>query len=624
MTQPLSGLRNASIRALFTTSTCVTLASSCGTVGDATDNAAWQAPNAASSSEAAASQASASQATSQASASQTVGHDSVSPANTSNTTASSSGTTASTTQAPTIDPNIALAAGARPGFATRITKSEYKASVLDALNVTLTDEDLAASAGALPDDAGDGVFKRFGDKQTTVEQHAAGLLQVAQVVAERADVASLMSAAGACRADTTECAQTAIGYMGKQLFRRSLDARELDVFAAIGAEAFAQGEELEAAVRWALVGLLQAPQFVFQLTDETSGVPAEKRPLAPTELSARLASFIWNSVPDAELLEAAEDGTLSTTTVLDAQVARMLQSPKARRMTENFIRDFSRAEKASFVDATDADREALRESMVETFQAHVWDAERSMAELFTTTDFVVNARTAELLGLTPSSPGLRHVDVGDLPERVGILTHPGSLAGMGDQLIGSLVNRGKYLMERLLCQHPIAVPAALAAALEEFKVDTTGLNELERVAIRKTRPECWACHAQFEPFAFGFVRFDGAGRYLGEEDDAGKPLTLDGWVPVTSEADAPHYTNVAEYMQILATEPRIQECMTEHFLSYATAFSPDALTRSAAAGVGDEYKAGGQTIQAMVTAVVHSDLFGQLLVQAGPTASEGN
>jgi hypothetical protein len=609
MTQPLSSWRNASLR-------LVSYASICGAVGCASgdtpdEEAVWQPASTVASSETA-----------------DVGTDR--PTSVSSAVVSTAAPTASSSQGQPSEPaaqdsTAPLMAGVRQGFATRISKSEYQASILDALNVNLTEADLSAASGALPDDGGDGVFKRFGDKQTTVEQHAAGLWHLAQLVTERVSTRALIAAGKGCSDANQTCLDTVVAQVGKQLFRRSLDERELATFGQVGAAALGEGEELESAVQWSLMALLQAPQFVFHLTDETKGTKDMKRPLSAVELSARLASFIWNSVPDAELLAVAQAGTLADAAELDAQVKRMLADPKARRMTENFIRDFSRAEKASFVDATDDDREALRQSMVETFQAHVWESNRSLAELFTTTDFVVNARTAELLGLPNAVDDLTHVDVSNLPERVGILTHPGSLAGMGDQLIGSFVNRGKYLMERLLCQHPIAVPDALAGELEAFKMDTTGLNELERVAIRKTRSECWGCHAQFEPFAFGFVRFDGAGRYLGEQDDQGKPLPLDGWVPIAPEADAPHYDNMTEYMQILSTQPRVQQCMTEHFLSYATANSPDALTRAAAPTVGEEYQSNGETLTAMVSAVVHSDIFRHILVQAPPsTSKEGN
>jgi Protein of unknown function (DUF1592)/Protein of unknown function (DUF1588)/Protein of unknown function (DUF1595)/Protein of unknown function (DUF1585)/Protein of unknown function (DUF1587) len=510
---------------------------------------------------------------------------------------------------------------ARTTLATRISRSEFANSVFDVLGVKLTEAELDDPNGGLPADSSDGVFKRFGDKQNTVEQHASGFFNLAQLAIERANVTQLVAGYKTCAEATLACALPVVTGLGRRLFRRALDEREVGVYSAVTQAALDEGETLDAAVGWALRAMLQSPQFVFQLTGETQGVPGEVRALTSLELAARLASFIWDSVPDDALLTAAEDGSLATPAVLDAQVARLLADPKAHRMTEAFIRDFSRAERASFVGATDADRTALRESIVATFQHHVWDANRSLADLFTTREFMLNAVSAELIGAPFTGTGMQLVDVSELPERVGILTHPGSLAGMGDQGTGSFVNRGKYLMERLFCKNPIAVPAALLTALEEFNAETTGLNEHERAAIRKTRVECWSCHTQFEPLAFGFSRLDGAGRYRGEAYEDGDPLTTDGWVPTSTEEASPHYANLVEYMDILKQEPTIQNCMTEHFLSYATAYAPDSLTRSQAPTVGEAYIAGGHTLSAMVVAVTQSDVFRKMLVQDPGTGS---
>lgn len=532
--------------------------------------------------------------------------------------------TASTGQPPAVVPppsSVEVTVGVRSPLAVRISKTEYAWSVWDVLGVELSEQDMSVDNGGLPDDAGDGVFKRFADKQVTIEQHAAGLWALADLVANRVSVDTLRTEYGACAQATIECVEPVLLGVGERLFRRPLEAREVETYVKVSEAAIDAGESFEDVTRWTLRGLLQAPAFVFQLQQETQGTAGMPRTLNPFEAAARLASFIWSSVPDAELLAAAKDGSLTEPAVYDAQIRRMLGDTKAQRMTEAFIRDYSRAERASFLDATDADREALRESIVATFQSLVWEEKRPLGDLFTTTDYVVNQRTAELLGLEEAGPGLSHVDVSDLPERVGLLTHPGVIAGMGDQEIGSFVNRGKFLMERLLCLHPAAVPATLAAALEEFTADTTGLTEHERMALRKTRPECWGCHAQFEPFALGFARFDGAGRYRGEVDAEGKPLPLDGWIPVSTETASPHYSNVQEYMNVLRTEPAIQTCLTEHFLSYGTSYAPDALTRKAAATLASEGAAAEQTLVQMVDAVVHSDLFGQIIVQ--PTTTEG-
>ncbi|HEX2657793.1 MAG TPA: DUF1588 domain-containing protein, partial [Polyangia bacterium] len=298
--------------------------------------------------------------------------------------------------------------------------------------------------------------------------------------------------------------------------------------------------------------------------------------------------------------------------VLDAQVTRMLGDSKARRMTEVFAQDFSRARFASFDGSTDADRAALNESVVATFQDHFWTRKGSIAELFTTTRFVVNPTVAKILGVSMTGTGLEAVDVSGSPQRIGFMSHPGMIAGMGDRAIGSFVGRGKYLMERLLCRNPMAVPDALSAAIDSFNADTTGLNEAERSAIRQTRPVCWGCHSQFEPLSFGFARFDGAGRYLGEQDAAGKPLALDGWVP-TGEATLPKYSDMASYMQVLAANPVIQACMTQHFLEFATTRSSDDVSRVQAESVGKEYQSNGSSLPAMVSAVIKSPLFKTVL-----------
>jgi hypothetical protein len=357
---------------------------------------------------------------------------------------------------------------------------------------------------------------------------------------------------------------------------------------------------------------MQAPQFLFRMDQETSGVLAQPRDLDGYELGALLASFLWVSVPDEELLTAAGDGTLGQPDVLSAQVQRMLTDPKARRMTEVFAADFSRARFASFEGATDADRAALNESVIATFQDHFWTRGGSVAELFTTTRFVVNPTVAALLGVSTTGTGLQTVDVAGQPQRIGLMSHPGMIAGMGDRVTGSFVNRGKYLMERLLCRNPAAPPPEVATQIEMFNADTTGLNEHEKSAIRMTRSQCWFCHSQFEPLSFGFARFDGAGRYVGETYPDGKPMPLDGWVP-TGEVSEPKYTDMASYMRALATDPVVQTCMTQHFIEFATARSSDQLTRKQAESVGQEYLAKGSTLSAMVSAVVKSPLFRTVL-----------
>lgn len=519
---------------------------------------------------------------------------------------------AQTTSGTTGEPSVRT----RVGLAARLSKIEYRNSILDVLGVGLLPEELDAKVGGIPDDNGDGVFKHLADNQTSVEQHALAYFQVAEAVTARVDIPALATSLGSCTDATAECGTAFIQAIGRKLYRRPLEQREVDAMLTVYDTAIAEQLDFVTAARWTLVALLQAPQFLFRMDDEVDGVPGEPRDLSSYELATRLAAFLWVSVPDEALLAAAQDQSLLQAEVLDAQVARMLADPKARRFTETFAIDFSRARLASFEGSTDADRAALNESVIATFQDHFWTQQGSLAGLFQTTRFVVNPTVAGLLGLEATGEGLQVVDVSGLPERVGLMSHPGMIAGMGDLSVGSFVNRGKYLMERLLCRHPAAVPDSVAAEIEAFNTDTAGLNERERAEVRMSRSVCWSCHKQFEPLAFGFARFDGAGRYVGETDASGKPLPLDGWVP-TGEDEEPQYLDVASYMQVLATNPVIQTCMTEHFIDFATSRSGDEVGRAEAELVGQDYIANGSTLSAVVSAVVHSPIFRTLITAPG-------
>lgn len=506
--------------------------------------------------------------------------------------------------------------GSRFGLATRLSKFEYQHSIQDVLGVDLLPEELDSQDGGLPDDTGDGVFKHLADNQTSVEQHALAYFEVAEGVAGRTDLDALHSQMGICRDAGDSCGRAFIQAVGRRLYRRPLEERETDTMLSVYSMGLTEGLDHTESARFTLTALLQAPQFLFRMDNEREGTPGQPRNLNGYEIAAKLASFLWVSVPDEALLDAAEDGSLVETETLLGQVTRMLEDPKARRFTEVFAIDFSRARFSAYEGATDEDRAALNESIVATFQDHFWEQGGGISDLFTTTRFMVNPTVAELLGVTLSGNGLEAVDVSDLPHRVGLMSHPAMIAGMGDVLVGSFVNRGKYLMERLLCEHPIAFPGNITTEIDNFNTETAGLNERERAEIRMTRPVCWNCHTQFEPLAFGFARFDGAGRYVGEVDADGKPLPLDGWVPTREEVEPP-YQDVASYMQILATNEVIQTCMTEHFLDFATSRVGDVVGKAEAEHVGAAYHQTAGSLTDMVSAVATSNLFRTILTSTG-------
>jgi Protein of unknown function (DUF1592)/Protein of unknown function (DUF1588)/Protein of unknown function (DUF1585) len=344
---------------------------------------------------------------------------------------------------------------------------------------------------------------------------------------------------------------------------------------------------------------------------------------------------VWDSAPDDELLALADADALNGTDValpvLRQQVQRLLQDPRARRLTRELLRDFAGTDQARFVGVTPALRTSLFESMVATVDQQLWQEQGTLAGLFTTTRMSLDPNTASLLGLAPAGEGQHIYDVAALPERVGWLTHPGFIAGMGDADGGKLVHRGITLMVKLLCRQPLQLPEGFAATTADFTTKFADLSERQRSDQRRAmalpvaeggsnNPACWACHSQFEPLAYGFNRFDAAGRYLGEVDAQGRALPIDGWMTddlSVDEAARARYANVTELMQLLAESSAIQACMAEHFLAFSTGRASSAIEKEFSYGVQAAEQRAGGTLPAMVEAVATSELF-RALASSGP------
>ena len=87
---------------------------------------------------------------------------------------------------------------------------------------------------------------------------------------------------------------------------------------------------MEQGIALAIQAMLVSPHFLFHIErDLYPNDPTRAHRISDVELASRLSYFLWNSMPDEELLSLAERRRLSLPHVLDAQVTRMLADPKA-------------------------------------------------------------------------------------------------------------------------------------------------------------------------------------------------------------------------------------------------------------------------------------------------------
>ena len=127
------------------------------------------------------------------------------------------------------------------------------------------------------------------------------------------------------------CMRQVIESLGPKLWRRVLNDEELSQLTTLGLQSAGTLQDFNEGLTFPIAALIQSPNFMYRIELGTDGS------FDAQELATRLSYFLWNTTPDAELLEAAAKGELSTREGLFTQASRLLDSPKSRDGMRNFF-----------------------------------------------------------------------------------------------------------------------------------------------------------------------------------------------------------------------------------------------------------------------------------------------
>ena len=134
------------------------------------------------------------------------------------------------------------------------------------------------------------------------------------------------------------CAESILGRLATQAYRRPTSEADLEGPMRFYRLATAdEGGGFEAGIERALSAILVSPHFLFRVERDPRGIPPNSAyRVGDFELASRLSFFLWSSLPDDELHEAAASGELRTRTGLESHVRRMLADPRSRSLVNNF------------------------------------------------------------------------------------------------------------------------------------------------------------------------------------------------------------------------------------------------------------------------------------------------
>ena len=319
--------------------------------------------------------------------------------------------------------------------------------------------------------------------------------------------------------EETACASRILSNLTRKAFRRPITSADLAPFMQFYNEGRKTGT-FENGIENAMVAMLASAKFLYRVEAPPAGTkPGSIYRLSDLELASRLSFFLWSSIPDDQLLTAAEQGKLRDPKVLEQQVRRMLADPRAGALTTNFafewlkIRDMDQMEPDPFVyPAFDRPlRAALRREM-EMFIDSVFHGDRSVVDLLTANYTFVNERLAAHYGIeNVRGDQFRRVTLTD-PNRFGLLGKGAVMMVTAYPNRTSPVLRGAYILENITGTPPAPPPPNVPA----FKENKDGEQPKTIRAImeaHRANPTCNACHGIMDPLGFALENFDTIGSY---------------------------------------------------------------------------------------------------------------
>jgi len=385
--------------------------------------------------------------------------------------------------------------------------------------------------------------------------------------------------------DETACAKTILSTLARRGFRRPVSETDLQSLLASYAEGRREGD-FETGIERAVEGLLVSPEFLFRIerepldsavawrngpTSDPKTTPNRIYRISDLELASRLSFFLWSSIPDEALLEAASSGRLSNPAVLEQQVQRMLADPRAEALVSNFVGQwlFLRNLQAVLPDPRkDPDfDEDLRQGFrreTEMFTTSIFRENRSVLELLTANYTFVNERLARHYGI-PNVRGthFRRVEQND-ENRRGLLGHGSILSVTAFPNRTSPVVRGKWILENMLGTEVPDPPPDVPALKEKPNAADEELSMRQRIAQHRANPTCASCHAMMDPLGLSFENFDFVGRWRTVDEAL---LPIDASVVLT---DGTAFTGPAGLRSVLVANPdRFVGTFTRKLLTYA-------------------------------------------------------
>jgi hypothetical protein len=454
----------------------------------------------------------------------------------------------------------------------RLTHSQYNSTVRDLLG------DQTRPAEAFPEEDFVNGFRN----QIAAQDISPLLAQAYNTAAERLAKNAFLGGVDTnhlipCKPAAPRCAEAFVRSFGLRAFRRPLTDLEVRRYRTVLInEAGRKGGFLSGA-QLVIEAMLQSPKFLFRSENSAN----------PYDVAGRLSYFLWDTMPDEALFQAAASGELASRAGVDKAVKRMIADSRARQAVDEFTSQWLRLD---LVQTAVKDRALFPQFSPELAFAMTEETKRLVADLtwndgnfmdlFTAGYAYVNSDLASLYGVPAPATDYDRVSLPQTMERAGILGQGAFLAQTSKPGETSPTVRGYFVREHFLCNQIPDPPPGTNSNLPPLSVDRpqTNRDRLQEHMINRT---CAGCHSLMDPIGLGFEKFDAIGKRRETQtikffpdrkakDQTPKtvqlPLDTNGKVNGLANSD---FHTPSELGRVLAGSPECQECVVKQFFRYA-------------------------------------------------------
>ena len=412
--------------------------------------------------------------------------------------------------------------------------------------------------------------------------------------------------------EETACAREILAALARRAYRRPVDPDDIERLMTFFESGRGEGS-FDTGIETALSRILTSPEFLFRIeVDPSDAAPDTGYRISDLELASRLSFFLWSSIPDDDLLDAAERGALRDPAALDRQVRRMLADPRSRALVDNFAGQWLQLRNLDavfpavplFPHFDDSLRQAFRRE-TELFVESILREDRGALELLTADYTFLNERLALHYGIAGvRGSHFRRVSLRDTGRR-GLLGHGSILTVTSRPNRTSPVLRGKWILENILGTPPPAPPPNVPPLPgDEGGAAARARTMRERMAAHRENPVCAGCHAMIDPPGFALENFDAVGRWR-EVDTSFAPLDASGELPDGSE-----FAGLEEFRALLLARPeQFVTTITEKLLTYALGrglepYDMPGVRRIVRDAAAEEFR-----LSALVEGIIHHEAF---------------